>query len=197
MLDLAQLLRVPQLHPQFDISPNSKLAFAWNKTGEWQIYEMGLDTSPAPRPVTVGIGGKFNPRYSPDGTRLAYVLDIDGSESYHLVVIDLATNQYEDLTPDISYALQPNFCWSPDGDRLAFLSDQHGHFSAYIIPANGGDSRCPASDSIDARDKLVELGKDVELLLYEDEGIAFLKIENITDSELKRVEFLAKSLEQN
>ena len=61
MLELAQLLHVPQVHPQFDISPNDlKLAFAWNKTGEWQIYEMGLDTSPAPRPVTVGIGGKFD-----------------------------------------------------------------------------------------------------------------------------------------
>jgi len=60
----------------------------------------------------------------------------------------------------------------------------------------GNDPRCPASDSIDARDKLVELGKDVELLLYEDEGHAFLKIENVIDSELKRVEFLAKVLEK-
>jgi dipeptidyl aminopeptidase/acylaminoacyl peptidase len=153
MLDLAQLLRVPQVHPQFDISPDDlKLAFAWNKTGGWQIYEIDLDTSSAPRPVTVGISGKLNPRYSPDGTRLAYVLDIDGGESYHLVVFDFATSQHKDLTPNISHALQPNFCWSPDGDRLAFLSDQHGHFSAYIIPANRGDSRCPASD------KLVELG---------------------------------------
>jgi dipeptidyl aminopeptidase/acylaminoacyl peptidase len=59
------------------------------------------------------------------------------------------------------------------------------------------DPRCPASDSIDARDKLVALGKDVELLLYEDEGHSFLKIENIIDSELKRVEFLAKVLESN
>jgi Tol biopolymer transport system component len=122
MLNVAELLRVPQVHPQSDISPNSKLAFARNKTGEWQIYEIGLDTSPAARLVTVGIGGKFNPRYSPDGTRLAYVLDMDGSESCHLVVINLATNQYEDLTPDISYALQPNFCWSPDGHQLALLS---------------------------------------------------------------------------
>ena len=61
----------------------------------------------------------------------------------------------------------------------------------------GNDPRCPASDSIDARDKLVELGKDVELLLYEDEGHAFLKIENVIDSELKRVGFLAKVLEKN
>jgi dipeptidyl aminopeptidase/acylaminoacyl peptidase len=144
--------------------------------------------------LTFGIGGKFNPRYSPDGTRLAYVLDMDGSESYPLVVFDFTTGQYKDLTPNISHALQPNFCWSPDGQQLAFLSDEHGHFSAYIISPNGGDPRCPASDSIDARDKLVELGKDVELFLYEDEGHAFLKIENIIDSEMKRVEFLAKSL---
>ena len=58
------------------------------------------------------------------------------------------------------------------------------------------DPRCPASDSIDARDKLVELSKEVELLLYKDEGHAFLKMENILDAELKRMEFLAKALEK-
>jgi dipeptidyl aminopeptidase/acylaminoacyl peptidase len=60
----------------------------------------------------------------------------------------------------------------------------------------GNDPRCPASDSIDARDKLVELGKEVELLLYEDEGHTFLKIENVIGSEVKRVDFLVKVLEK-
>jgi dipeptidyl aminopeptidase/acylaminoacyl peptidase len=60
----------------------------------------------------------------------------------------------------------------------------------------GIDPRCPAIDSIDARDKLVELGKEVDLLLYPDEGHSFLKIENILDSEIKRIKFLAKALEQ-
>ena len=60
----------------------------------------------------------------------------------------------------------------------------------------GNDPRCPASDSIDARDKLVELEKEVELLLYEDEGHAFLDVENVIDSEVKRMEFLAKVLER-
>lgn len=149
MLDLTQLLRVPRVDPLFDISPdNSKLAFAWNKTGAWQIYEMDLSPSPAGREVrgereiaqlTSGPGGKFNPRYSPDGSRLAYVLDIDGSERYRLIVYDPSTNTHTDLTPNISHALQPNFCWSPDGSQLAFLSDEQGHFSTYVISVNGGE----------------------------------------------------------
>jgi len=58
----------------------------------------------------------------------------------------------------------------------------------------GNDPRCPASESIDARDKLVEFGKEVELLLYEDEGHSFLKIENVIDSEVRRMEFLERCL---
>ena len=53
-----------------------------------------------------------------------------------------------------------------------------------------------AVNSIDARDKLVELRKEVELLLYEDEGHSFLKIENVIDSEMKRVDFLVRMLDK-
>lgn len=145
MLDLAQLLRVPHVDHLFDIFPDgSKLAFAWNKSGDWQIYEMELSPSPSGgkgeiTQLTSGPGGKFNPRYSPDGSRLAYALDLDGSESYHLVVYNPSTKSHKDPTSDISHALQPNFCWSPDGRQLAFLSDEKGYFSTYIISVNGGE----------------------------------------------------------
>lgn len=151
MLRLADLLRVPRVDSLFDISPDdSRIAFAWNKTGGWQIYELGLsradrtlsedDLEVEARLLTSGAGGKFNPRYSPDGSRLAYALDSDGSESYHLVVYDFATQQHTDLTPDIPHALQPNFCWSPYGSQLAVLSNERGHFSAYTLPVNGGST---------------------------------------------------------
>ena len=171
MLTITDLLRVPHVDSLFDISPdNTKIAFAWNKTGAWQIYE--LDLSRAERSVlrlhssqeplltplrtmtsgvksedeahmiiTSGTGGKFNPRYSPNGRQLAYVLDTDGSESYHLIVYDFESKQHTDLTPNISHALQPNFCWSPDGTQLAFLSNEQGHFSAYTISANGSNPK--------------------------------------------------------
>src|SRR5688500_15844003 len=140
MLDLTQLLRIPRVDAGFDISPDgTRLAFAWNKTGEWQIYEGDLSASFAPQPITSLPGGKFNPRYSPDGTHIAYALDFNGSESYHLFIYNRFTGKHTDLTPDIPYALQPDFCWSPDGSQLAYLSDQHGHFSTYIISVTGGD----------------------------------------------------------
>jgi dipeptidyl aminopeptidase/acylaminoacyl peptidase len=57
------------------------------------------------------------------------------------------------------------------------------------------DPRCPASESIQARDKLLELNKEVDFHLYLGEGHAFLKTENVVDAEVRRVDFLAKAME--
>ncbi len=86
-------------------------------------------------------GSKFSPLYSPDGTKLAYALDLDGSESYHIVIHDLSTHTCTDLTPRIAYAHQPNFTWSPDGKMLAVLSDKHGQFALHLLPVDGTPGR--------------------------------------------------------
>ena len=57
------------------------------------------------------------------------------------------------------------------------------------------DVRCPASESTQARDRLLELGKECELVLYPDEGHSFLKIENVIDAKKRRAAFLARLLE--
>jgi dipeptidyl aminopeptidase/acylaminoacyl peptidase len=155
MIELERLLRVPFVDPYhgFDISPDGgKLAFAWNKTGQWELYDLPLPDSaakipasapPDPTMLTKGEqGAKFAPRYSPDGSRLAYVVDFDGGEDFHLFISDALSGTHTDLTPGIKYALQPNFCWSPDGSEIAFVSDQSGTFNAYCMPAAGGAARC-------------------------------------------------------
>jgi dipeptidyl aminopeptidase/acylaminoacyl peptidase len=60
----------------------------------------------------------------------------------------------------------------------------------------GNDPRCPASESIAARDALQALGKEVDFVLYPDEGHGFLKTENVVDAALRRVSFLAGALEK-
>ncbi|GAB4505771.1 MAG: hypothetical protein Fur0043_27690 [Anaerolineales bacterium] len=168
MIALETLLRVPYVDPNngFDVSPDgTRLAFSWNKTGQWELYELPLSASASPRPASFksasppfngqsitsplpegeGSGvraAKFAPKYSPDGARLAYAVDFDGSENFHLFVHDFDTGADADLTPGIGFALQPNFCWSPDGEEIAFLSNQGGHFDAYIMLSTGGPARC-------------------------------------------------------
>ena len=139
MLNLADLLRVPQVDTglPFGISPDGqKLAFSWNRTGTWEIYELEL-SSPREedivKQITSGEGGKFAPQYSPDRKHIAYALDLDGRESFYIVLQNLRTNDQIDLTPDIAYAHQPNFSFSPDGSILAILSDEHGQFSLYLL----------------------------------------------------------------
>jgi dipeptidyl aminopeptidase/acylaminoacyl peptidase len=149
MLDLTQLLRVPHVDSglKFDISPDGqRLVFAWNKTGRWELWESAVrELAPAGQTASCLTpeleGSKFSPRFSPDGTQLAYALDIDGSESYHIMIHDLNTNVSKDLTPNIAYAHQPNFSWSPDGKILAVLSDKHGQFALHLLHLDGTPGR--------------------------------------------------------
>ncbi len=159
MIALETLLRVPYVEAAygFDLAPDgSKIVFSWNKSGQWELYELPLPASdslqpasdkPAPLPPGEGPGvrgAKFAPKYSPDGHRLAYAVDFDGGENFRLFVHDFETGANTDLTPNSEkdFALQPNFCWSPDGEQIAFLSNQSGNFDTYVMPSSGGAARC-------------------------------------------------------
>ena len=153
MIDFERLLRVPLVDVEFgfDISPDgTRLAFASNITGRWEIYDLDLSASDSPKPASVGPGGKFSPKYSPGGARLAYMVDFDGGENFHIFTQSLSPERRakpevegppRDLTPDIDFAIQPNICWSPDGKQIAFLADKTNCFGTYVMPAEGGEMR--------------------------------------------------------
>src|SRR5512140_3149501 len=129
-LTLEQLLRVPHVDAGygFDLSPDgTRLAFSWNRSGSWEIYELPLPGAGEAKPITRAAGGKFHPQYAPDGKRIAYALALDGSESYHIAVFHRISGMNIDLTPNSAFAHQPNISWSPDGKQLAVLSDAAGH----------------------------------------------------------------------
>jgi dipeptidyl aminopeptidase/acylaminoacyl peptidase len=138
MLNLVDLLRVPQVDTglPFDISPDGQtIAFSWNRSGKWEIYTIPVrEDRFASLAMTEAIeGSKFSPRFSPNGKQLAYVLDPDGSESYHILLHDLEIGSNIDLTPASICAHQPNFAFSPDGKTLAILSDEQGQFALYLL----------------------------------------------------------------
>jgi dipeptidyl aminopeptidase/acylaminoacyl peptidase len=79
-------------------------------------------------------------------------------------------------------------------ERSPFFYLDQVHAPVQLICAEN-DPRCPASESTQARDRLLELGKAVDFQLYLGEGHAFLKTENVVDAEVRRVNFLVKALE--
>ena len=149
-IDLEKLLQVPYVDPEngYDIEEGGKrAAFSWNPHGQWEIFETDLPLEdlesiqkPAnpPRQVSSGPGTKMAPLYSPDGKRLVYGVDYDGSENLHIFVLDLATCQQKNITPDSRAAILPYFVWSPDSKEIAFISDANGHFCTYALPSEGG-----------------------------------------------------------
>lgn len=149
MLTLPELLRLPNVDNglPFAISPDEKrIVFSWNKSGSWELWsakspDFALESLETFECMRAMKGAKFSPRFSPDGTKIAFALDLDGSESYHICVHDFTTNTSTDLTPDILYAHQPNVSWSPDGNSLAVLSDAKGIFSLYVLPLDDSGAR--------------------------------------------------------
>ena len=134
MLTLEQLLRIPNVDTglRFSISPDEKeVLFSWNKSGKWELWK--LEKAESSQLDSSIFGSKFSPRHSPDGKQLAYVLDYDGSESYHIILHNLQNNSIINLTPNSGYAHQPNFDFSPDGKQLAILSDESGSFALYLL----------------------------------------------------------------
>ena len=92
-----------------------------------------------------GPGALFHPRFSPDGTRIAYTsgLGVNSDVWIH----EVATGQDTRLTLD-SRARDRTTAWSPDGRWIAFSSNRGGGaMNLYIKPADGSGEAVRLTDA--------------------------------------------------
>lgn len=103
------------------------------KSGKPWIYRHNLSTGDR-NPAAHFPGSNISPAVSPDGKRVAMVLDKDGWIELYVSNIDgsgltrLTTSRAGESSP----------CWSPDGQWIAFATEIGGRRSLAKVPFSGG-----------------------------------------------------------
>ena len=99
-----------------------------------------------PEPMLVSSASDSNPRFSPDGQRIAFSSGRSGNvEEIWVAAADGSGAQQLTIGPGLRQSLPE---WSPDGRQIAFESrDVNGRTQIWIIPADGGVPRRATTDS--------------------------------------------------
>ena len=109
------------------------LVYASYKLGPLYIFSHALSTG-VRTPVAKHAGNNYSPAVSPDGRRVAMILNMNGSPNLYVAGIDgsglkqLTRNRDGDACP----------CWSPDNQTICYVSRTGGTAALYKISASGG-----------------------------------------------------------
>ena len=117
----------------------SKLAYRYRRSishsDTWRL-------EPGSPPVNVfpSTGSEWDPQFSPDGNRIAYVSPGEGSDSAIWVANSDGSSPVQ-LTERVNRG-HGSPCWSPDGRWLAYDGQsEDGHWDIFVIDAAGGQPR--------------------------------------------------------
>jgi TolB protein len=112
-----------------------RLAIYYNsyRLGNPDIFYNNLATGEARTIARYG-GSNISPAPSPDGSKLAMILDKDGWVD--LYVADADGSNLKRLTKSVEDESSP--CWSPDGKWICFATKIHERRVLAKIPADGG-----------------------------------------------------------
>lgn len=123
-----------EVEPAWD--PGSRwIAFANNRTGQWEIYTINLNTR-AVYQITTGDGNKQHPTYSPDGNWIAYASDADGDwDIYKIPATGVGTPVQ--LTNAPGDETDP--AWAPGSNIILYTGEAGGRKRIFQVDDQGGN----------------------------------------------------------
>ncbi|MDQ3549269.1 MAG: serine/threonine-protein kinase [Chloroflexota bacterium] len=124
---------------QFALSPDAgNLAFVATPDGDDDMDIFVLDIASGELlQLTNVLGDDMMPRWSPDGTLIAFISNRDVNSEIYVMNADGSdpVNLTDDDGGDYSHA------WSPDGSAIAFGSNRTGDNEVFVVNANGSNLR--------------------------------------------------------
>ncbi len=140
--DATRVTMTPAAEAEIAWSPDSRrIVYTSERDGPARLFTYDFQSN-RETAVTAGAAaaGDLAPRFSPDGTAIAYVKG--GTE---LRVIDLASKQERSLAKGLiadALGVGRPIAWSPDGKWIAYFTvGARGFTNVFAVPAAGGEGR--------------------------------------------------------
>lgn len=110
--------------------PTGKIAFHTRRHGKGEIY---LLTPESEVNITSNPAEDANPSLSPDGSKILFSSDLEGT--FHIYVVNVDGSGLAKLTDDPAGDFSPR--WSPNGKRIAFSRTG----ALYVMDSDGSNAR--------------------------------------------------------